>query len=124
MFVSTNPRYQVINGIEQVPPKQPLLSRCHIPLVYPSIHIIQVLKAIIAHNLSMVLRPIRRGRHVQVMYKVLPTGVSKTASLVMRTGNNLLGGATWVKWARYIGLQKQAEEPAGKGKGKKAKMGK
>lgn len=76
MFVSTNPRYQILNGIEQA------------------------------------------------MYKVLPTGASKTASLVMRTGNNMLGGVTWVMWARFIGLQKQKEaDPKGKkgGKGRKSK---
>jgi hypothetical protein len=77
MFVSTNPRYQILNGIEQT------------------------------------------------MYKVLPTGVSKTASLVMRTGNNMLGGVTWVMWARFIGLQKKAEaDPKGKGKQAKGKKGK
>eukprot|EP00287_Rhodomonas_sp_CCMP768_P017287 CAMPEP_0202816580 /NCGR_PEP_ID=MMETSP1389-20130828/7032_1 /ASSEMBLY_ACC=CAM_ASM_000865 /TAXON_ID=302021 /ORGANISM="Rhodomonas sp., Strain CCMP768" /LENGTH=378 /DNA_ID=CAMNT_0049488647 /DNA_START=26 /DNA_END=1162 /DNA_ORIENTATION=+ len=61
MFVSTNPRYQFVNGIEQV------------------------------------------------MYKVVPPSVGRVGSLVLRTGNNVVGGATWVMWARYIGLQKKAE---------------
>ena len=52
------------------------------------------------------------------MYKVLPTSISKTGSLVLRTGNNVVGGMTWVAWARFIGLQKQAEKEAPK-KGKK-----
>lgn len=48
--------------------------------------------------------------HLQAMYKALPLGLSKGGSLLMRTGNNVIGGATWVMWARFIGLQKQKPE--------------
>jgi len=49
MFVSTNPRYQLVNGLERV-----ISGMC-------------------------------------------PPAVSKASSLVIRTGNNLIGGATWVR---------------------------
>ena len=63
MFISTNPRYQIVNGLERA------------------------------------------------IFGVFSPTVGKASSLVLRTGNNLIGGATWVLWARYIGLQKKAEEP-------------
>jgi hypothetical protein len=53
------------------------------------------------------------------MYKILPTSISKGGSLVLRTGNNVVGGATWVMWARFIGLQKQKEAEAQAPKAKK-----
>ena len=62
MFCSTNPRYQLVNGLE-------------------------------------------RG-----IFSVASPTVGKASSLVLRTGNNLIGGATWVLWARFIGLQKKKEE--------------
>ena len=75
MFVSTNPRYQIVNGLER--------------------------------GIALVAAP----------------SVSKASSLALRTGNNLVGGSTWVLWARFIGLQKKAgsEEESGKGKGKQGK---
>ena len=70
MFVSTNPRYQVVNGLERA--------------------------------ISGAASP----------------AVSKASSLFLRTGNNLIGGSTWVLWARYIGLQKKKEPENDKKKSK------
>ena len=70
MFVSTNPRYQLVNGLERA------------------------------------------------IFSVSSPTVGKASSLVLRTGNNLIGGATWVLWARYIGLQKKQAEPDEKKKKK------
>ncbi|KAJ1480832.1 hypothetical protein T484DRAFT_1955827 [Baffinella frigidus] len=61
MFISTNPRYQMVNAVEQV------------------------------------------------IYK-RSAGWGRSLSLFLRTGNNIVGGATWVMWARFIGLQSKKEE--------------
>ena len=71
MFVSTNPRYQIVNGIER--------------------------------GVTAVASP----------------AVSKASSLALRTGNNLIGGSTWVLWARFIGLQKKAGDEGDPKKKKK-----
>ena len=73
MFVSTNPRYQLVNGVERA------------------------------------------------IYGMAPPALAQTSSLVLRTGNNLIGGSTWVLWARFIGLQKkkEADDPKQKTEAKK-----
>jgi len=71
MFVSTNPRYQLVNGMERA------------------------------------------------IYGMASPAVAQTSSLVLRTGNNLIGGSTWVLWARFIGLQKKKEDEDPKQKKKK-----
>ena len=69
MFVSTNPRYQVVNAVEQA------------------------------------------------IYKTSASW-GRALSLVLRTGNNIIGGATWVMWARFIGLQKKEDKGPAKQKQK------
>lgn len=59
MFVSSNPRYQAVAGMERA------------------------------------------------LFAVAPEAVAKVCSGALRTGNNVLGGAVWVWWARAIGLQKK-----------------
>lgn len=64
MFISSNPRYQLLAGLERA------------------------------------------------LFSLAPEAVAKVGSGVLRTGNNVLGGANWVLWARAIGLQKSAEKNA------------
>lgn len=42
----------------------------------------------------------------RLLFSFTPDAIAKIASACLRTGNNVLGGATWVWWARAIGLQK------------------
>lgn len=42
----------------------------------------------------------------RLLFTYSPGGVAKLGSGLLRTGNNVLGGATWVMWAKAIGLQK------------------
>ncbi|GJQ11096.1 hypothetical protein GpartN1_g2887.t1 [Galdieria partita] len=62
MFLSSNPRYQILSGIERL------------------------------------------------MFHVMPVSVARISTGVLRTLNNIAGGASWVIYARAIGLQKQANE--------------
>lgn len=39
------------------------------------------------------------------LFHFAPDTVAKIGTAVLRTGNNILGGATWVWWAKAIGLQ-------------------
>ena len=48
----------------------------------------------------------------QIIYKLTPGRLGRAGSLVLRTANNLVGGVTWVFWARFIHLQPQAPEAA------------
>lgn len=60
----------------------------------------------------------------RVAYRFAPESVAKTSTAVLRTVNNIAGGATWVMWARAIGLNKkpppssssssQQQQPTGK----------
>lgn len=65
MFVSSNPRYQLVAGME-------------------------------------------RG-----LFKFAPGAVAKLGSAMLRTGNNVLGGAQWVWWARAIGVQEAPKTDKG-----------
>ncbi|EME31368.1 protein reticulata-related 3, chloroplastic [Galdieria sulphuraria] len=62
MFVSSNPRYQILSGIERL------------------------------------------------MFHIMPISVARISTGVLRTVNNIAGGASWVLYARAIGLQKHADE--------------
>lgn len=62
MFVSANPRYQAVSGMERI-----------------------------------------------LFGGAVPDSVAKICSAALRTGNNVLGGANWVMWAKAIGLQKSSE---------------
>lgn len=42
----------------------------------------------------------------RALFQFAPDSMAKFASGLVRTGNNVLGGATWVLWAKAIGLQK------------------
>lgn len=61
MFISSNPRYQTVAGIERF------------------------------------------------LFSVAPDSVAKVSCGLLRTANNVLGGAHWVWWAKAIGLQKSDE---------------
>lgn len=61
MFLSANPRYQALAGVERL-----LFSRA-------------------------------------------PVAVAKAGSAAARTANNVIGGAMWVIWARYLGIQEEAK---------------
>lgn len=63
MFVSSNPRYQLLSGIERL------------------------------------------------MFYAMPISVARVTTGVLRTVNNIAGGASWVLYARAIGLQKTSNEP-------------
>lgn len=41
----------------------------------------------------------------RVMFKYAPEVVAKTGCGAARTANNVLGGANWVWWAKYLGIQ-------------------
>jgi len=41
----------------------------------------------------------------RVTYRFMPDAVAKTSSGLFRTMNNIIGGATWVYWAKFIKLQ-------------------
>jgi len=62
MFLSSNPRYQLLSGIERL------------------------------------------------MFHTLPVSVARVSTGVLRTANNIAGGASWVLYARAIGLQKPTNE--------------
>lgn len=61
MFISSNPRYQTVAGVERL------------------------------------------------LFGVAPDSVAKVSCGLLRTANNVLGGAHWVWWAKAIGLQKSNE---------------
>lgn len=61
MFISSNPRYQTVAGVERF------------------------------------------------LFSVAPDSVAKVSCGLLRTANNVLGGAHWVWWAKAIGLQKSDE---------------
>lgn len=42
----------------------------------------------------------------RAVFQFAPDSLAKFSSGLVRTGNNVLGGATWVLWAKAIGLQK------------------
>lgn len=42
----------------------------------------------------------------RALFQFAPDSMAKLASGLVRTGNNVLGGATWVLWAKAVGLQK------------------
>lgn len=42
----------------------------------------------------------------RLLFSFAPEAVAKLSSAALRTGNNIIGGITWVAWARAIGLQK------------------
>lgn len=46
----------------------------------------------------------------RLLFSYTPETIAKIGSASLRTGNNILGGATWVMWAKAIGLQKSEEE--------------
>lgn len=41
----------------------------------------------------------------RALFSFAPETVAKVGSAFLRTGNNVVGGANWVWWARFIGLQ-------------------
>ena len=41
----------------------------------------------------------------RALFSLTPDAVAKVGSAALRTGNNVVGGAAWVWWARYVGLQ-------------------
>lgn len=67
MFVSSNPRYQSVAGLERV------------------------------------------------LFAVAPERVAKVGSAALRTINNVGGGANWVWWAKFIGLQTSSQPRATEG---------
>lgn len=62
MFLSANPRYQAVAGVERF------------------------------------------------LFAKAPMSVAKLGSGAARTVNNIMGGAIWVWWAKYLGIQEQADE--------------
>ena len=42
----------------------------------------------------------------RALFGLAPESVAKIGSGALRTANNIIGGANWVQWARFIGLQK------------------
>ena len=90
MFVSTNPRYQLVNGVERV------CLFCYFVYLGRRENTVMLIQ-----EQKVMLHPL-----VQVMYQVAP-GIGRAGSLILRTGNNIVGGATWVLWARFIGLQQK-----------------
>jgi len=42
------------------------------------------------------------------LFRFAPDSIAKAGSALLRTGNNVVGGASWVWWARAIGLQKRS----------------
>lgn len=49
----------------------------------------------------------------RALFTFAPDAVAKLGSAALRTGNNVVGGAAWVWWARFVGLQpkKQTVDP-------------
>lgn len=47
----------------------------------------------------------------RALFSFAPDTVAKLGSAFLRTGNNVVGGASWVWWARFIGLQPQPVDP-------------
>lgn len=45
----------------------------------------------------------------RVLFGMAPEKVAKVGSAALRAGNNVMGGANWVWWARFIGLQQKSE---------------
>lgn len=45
----------------------------------------------------------------RALFTFAPDTAAKVGSALLRTGNNVVGGASWVWWARYVGLQPPAQ---------------
>ena len=124
MGVSSNARYQMLNGLDMVRPHDsPALcgrpvaacAACAAPLPWPGA------RRPLAARPPL---PACRCPLLQVLQPLVPSSAFRVVTSVIRGLNNMIGGISFVMVAKALGVQKAAEpapppEPVGKGKKKK-----